>query len=120
MPLSQLLSRIHSWLDARWFAAILLVLGLASVGISTYSAYHDRQVTACQAQFNAAFIEASRERAMLGNADRDSLEVLLRSWSTASDRDSARAALTRWLAERDRIDKERRETPLPDPERARC
>jgi hypothetical protein len=106
---------------------LITVMGFMTVGLGVWGeirsredAARDRRITQCQADLNAAFIEAQRERSSLAEADRDALERLMRSWSSSSNRDQARAALAQWLQEREQIDAARRDVPLPDPERARC
>lgn len=97
----------------RFFALMMLILSVVTLGSSAYYTVQQRQVTECQAKFNDQFIRQINERNHIGDSDRESLAKLVKGVINAREPSSSRKALEEYLKTKDENDADREQHPLP-------
>jgi hypothetical protein len=90
------------------FLTLAVALSLA------WTSFQNREITECQSKYNAAVTKVLRERAVLNEADRQSVANLARSLLELPTQDARRRALEEYVLTQDRITRQREATPLPN------
>ena len=91
----------------------LVVAGGSLLGV--WNSYAMRAQAECQSQVNAAFLETLSVNTELNSANRDNLDSTIERLAEAGPDDDGRGILADYLAERDRIEEQRRAyPPLPE------
>lgn len=106
--------RILYAVDALWgHRVVAFMVILSSVGV-IFLGIQDNQQTECNARYNEAQARSQQARAIAAEADRQALEVLIRSLVDDNTTDG-RQQVDRYLAEIERTNEERRRNPVPPP-----
>lgn len=108
----------------RWIGVVLLLLALATVGQTYYfntqqqaQVQRNRQVLACQSQFNRDFAQALDQRSMWAAEDRAEFIVLINKILSGAGPAVSRKALIDYVTAIQANEKKRQATPLYNPDR---
>lgn len=97
-------------------ALVILVFSVLSTVVSWNTDKHQRDFVACQARVNQARTDALNELFLIGAQDRMAVDHLVAAVTVSSSREETRVAFAEYRATRDRLERERKEHPLPQPE----
>lgn len=114
-PLTRAYARADGFVGSRAAGLILIVLALVTSVITIVTATRQHHLAECQAEYNVRFAEALRARQAATDSDRDALDAMIFTVTTAKDRDTVRNALDTYVSTRRRADAYRAAHPLPEP-----
>lgn len=108
---------VHRFRDSLTFDRIvgwvIIVMAILSVATVSYAVTRQQQAVICQADYNAAFSAALKERNDAAAADRQAIRDLLTGMVTARDPVTSRALIDTYLRKLDEADNKRDDNPLP-------
>jgi len=97
-------------------AMSILVFAVISTVITWDVDHRYRQFVSCQATVNQARSDALVALQAIGAQDRQAVDRLVFSVANSTSREQTRAAFADYRATRERLERERKEHPLPEPE----
>lgn len=92
---------------------VVIVLAVGSVTTMSYTLNRQQQAVTCQADYNAAFVAALKERSTAASADRQAQRELLTGIATARTPQESQAQMDAYLRKLDEADDQRDDNPLP-------
>jgi hypothetical protein len=106
------------WLDSRAAVRIVQVMAVVALAVSVVVGVKQYQLTRCIARYNEQSNISQRVRAAANDADRQALDNLIKV--IADNPDQAVGALRTYDAARTGADKQRANSPIPDPPSETC
>lgn len=96
---------------------VLVIVAILTILQGAYFSYRSREEARCQTRINEKFLAVLKDRSDTNEADRKNISTMVEKVVNAKTREDTRQALDRYLAEKQRIDAQRKNLPYPDLEK---
>jgi hypothetical protein len=103
--------------DRRGWYIVLIIVAVLTLGQTAYVSVKSRDEARCQTRINEKFLAVLQDRSATNDADRENVSRMVSDVVNAKSRAETRRALDRYLAEKHRIDAQRRNLPYPNLEK---